>query len=71
MESRSAGRGLTPNPTDSVIRFFLLLLLVGLAAVAAAPHLLPALTWVMALLSLLILGDLLLSAVRKGIARRR
>ena len=54
-----------------MIRFLLLSALVVLIAVAAAPHLVPVLTWVLAFLSLLMLGDLLLNALRKGRPRRR
>ena len=71
MESRSAGHELNSNPADSMIRFLVLFALVVLVAVAAAPRLIPVLTWVLAFLSLLMLGDLVLSAMPKGRAGRR
>ena len=52
-----------------MFRFLLLALVVVLLAAAVAPAVVPVLTWILAFLSLLMLGDLVLSAFRRH--RRR
>lgn len=49
-----------------MLRFLLVTVAIVLLVFAVAPTLVPVLTWILAFLSLLIVGDLLLSLVRRG-----
>lgn len=53
-----------------MFRLLLLVLLLIVVAVTVAPGLIQAMTWVLAFLSMLILGDLLLTGIRRRRSRQ-
>ncbi|HEX6924678.1 MAG TPA: hypothetical protein VF167_04585 [Longimicrobiaceae bacterium] len=54
-----------------MLRLLLLVLLLIVVAVTVAPGLIKTMTWVLAFLSMLILGDLLLAGIRRMRGRQR
>ena len=54
-----------------MLRFLALSILILAVAVLLAPSIIPAVSWVLAFLSLLMLGDLVRGEVRKHFGKRR